>query len=526
MTSYFEQLQTVIYALWRKRWHGLVAMWVICVCGWIAVALIPDRYQSKARIYVDTNTVLSEVLGGKQRNNSTNALRQVMAMRRTLISRPNLEKVIRRVDLDLTVETDADMDVLIKKLEENIRISSEGEDLFWFSYESGDPKFSDSENAELAKRIVQNLIAIFLDSDTKKGRSEIDNVQIFLEEQIADYERQLQEAERRRAEFERENLGLLPGERNYLERTQQARLALSDTIDSINELNLRRQELQRQLASVSPVVTTTGSVGGVPVGGFRAQQLQALQTQLEQNYARGFTDRHPDVVNIQRRIDIMSAQLESGEGANTASELVQGTPNPIYNDIRLQIIQTETQIASLNGRREKLQAQIASLRAAAQDAPLVEAEMTKLNRDYDILRKKYDELISNREEAKQIREINNKADKITFRIIDPPELPLTPVAPNRQLLLSMVLAVGLAAGAGVAFIFSQLQSSFATAQQLRDTFALPVIGSITTVLSDQQRSQKRLEAWAFSVLFFAVFLTYGTVMAWEVMQMLGANPIA
>lgn len=525
MTSYIEQFTTVLYGLWRKRWHGLVAMWVICVLGWIVVALIPDRYESRARIYVDTNSVLGEVMGNQRFSN--NALRQVMAMRRTLISRPNLEKVVRRVDLDLTTETDADMEELVTKLGENIKISSEGEDLFWIGYESGDSSFSDRENAELAKRIVQNLIAIFFDSDIVEGRDDIANVQRFLEEQIADYERKLQQAERRRAEFERENLGLLPGERNFMARMQQGRTALSKTEDELNELGLRRQELQRQLATVSPVLTTTGMIGGATVGGAKAQQLQQLQAQLEQEYALGHTDQYPDVVTLKTRIATVQQQLQDGSAAKpTAGSLAQGTPNPVYNDIRLQLVRTETQIASLTGRRSKLEFQIQELESAAKDAPLVAAEMSKLDRDYDILRQKYNQLIGNREEAKQIREINNKADKVKFRIIDPPEVPLTPVAPDRQLLLTMVLGAGLAAGAGVAFIFSQLQSSFATMEQLRQHFSMPVVGSVTTVLSDQQASQRKLEIWAFCVLFFAVFLTYGAVMIWELTQKLGNNAIA
>lgn len=526
MTSYIEQLTTVLYGVWRKRWHGLVTMWLVCVLGWIVVALIPDRYESRARIYVDTNSILGIVMGDRNLNN--NALRQVMAMRRTLVSRPNLEKVVRRVDLDLTTETDADMEGLITKLAKNIKISSEGEDLFWIGYESGDSQFSDRENAELAKRIVQNLIAIFFDSDEMRSRDEYANVQRFVEEQIADYERQLEQAERRRAEFERENLGMLPGEMNFMSRMQQARAGLSKTEDDLSELTLRREELQRQLSNISPVLTTTGAIGGAPVGSVQAQQLQSLQAQLEQNYARGFTDQHPDVVTLNTRIAAIQEKLENPQDnpAPAQSALAQGSANPVYNDIRLQLVGTETQIASLTGRRTKLQEQIAQLNKDAKDAPLVEAEMAKLNRDYNILRQKYEQLIGNREEAKEKRVMNNKADIVKFRIIDPPEVPLTPVAPDRQLLLTMVLGAGLAAGAGVAFVFSQLQSSFASIDQLRQSFSMPVLGSVTTVLSDQQRSQRKLEVWAFSVLFFAVFLTYGAVMIWELTQKLGTGSIA
>ncbi|MEO0410294.1 MAG: XrtA system polysaccharide chain length determinant [Pseudomonadota bacterium] len=521
MNAYIEQLTTVLYGVWRKRWHGLVVMWLVCVLGWIVVALIPDRYQSSARIYVDTNLVLSEVMGDRNINN--NALRQVFAMRRTLVSRPNLEKVVRRVDLDLTTDTDAEMEKLITDLSKNINIRSEGDDLFWISYTSGETSFSDRENAELAKRIVQNLIAIFFDSDIVEGRDDIVNVQRFLEDQIKDYDRRLAQAERKRAEFERENLGLLPGDLNFVTRIQTNTKLLADTEDQLNELALRLQELERQQQTTSPVITTTGTIAGAPIGGAQIQRLQSLQSQLEDLKSRGYTDQYPDVVNLNRRIEEITEQLNSGEAPKSNAALGQAPANPVFTDIQLQLVRTRTQIASLSGRRDKLAKEIAELEASAKDAPLVEAEMANLNRDYNILRKKYEELIVNREEAKEYGDISNKADKVKFRIIDPPEVPLTPVAPDRQLLLTMVLAGGLAAGAGIAFIFSQLQSSFATMDQLRQTFAMPVLGSVTSVLSDQQRSQRKLEVWAFCVLFFAVFLTYGAVMLWELTQQLGTN---
>ncbi|QCI78868.1 hypothetical protein E6W36_02395 [Hankyongella ginsenosidimutans] len=102
MQSVYDQLLTTLYLLWRKRLYGLAAMWVVCLIGWGVVAAIPDTYEARARIFVDTNTVLPRILG----TDDVNPMRQVDIVRRTLVSRPNLEKVIRRTDLDLTVGDD------------------------------------------------------------------------------------------------------------------------------------------------------------------------------------------------------------------------------------------------------------------------------------------------------------------------------------------------------------------------------------------------------------------------------------
>ena len=103
MHELLTQLTGYAVSTWRYRWHALIAAWIISVIGWAAVHNIPDRYEATSRVYVDTQSLLKPLLAGLAVQPNTN--QQVEVMARTLISRPNLEKVARMTDLDLNAKT-------------------------------------------------------------------------------------------------------------------------------------------------------------------------------------------------------------------------------------------------------------------------------------------------------------------------------------------------------------------------------------------------------------------------------------
>jgi uncharacterized protein involved in exopolysaccharide biosynthesis len=86
-------------AMWRRRWYGALVVWVVCVAGWAAVMYLPNRYETTTRIYVDSETMLRPLLKGLAVQADLAA--QVDYMQRTLLSRPNLDNVIRMTDLEL-----------------------------------------------------------------------------------------------------------------------------------------------------------------------------------------------------------------------------------------------------------------------------------------------------------------------------------------------------------------------------------------------------------------------------------------
>ena len=124
MDSMVQQIRATLYGMWRQRWFGLAALWLVCMAGFIAVSLIPNSYQSTARIYIHYNSLLPTVTGTAGKG--VGQLSQVDVVRQTLTSRPNLVKVLRRSDPDLSAVDDAALDGTIADMTTKISIAPQG----------------------------------------------------------------------------------------------------------------------------------------------------------------------------------------------------------------------------------------------------------------------------------------------------------------------------------------------------------------------------------------------------------------
>ena len=154
MEDLITQLLSHLKGIWKYRWFAAVITWVVAIAGWIYVTALPDNYQASARVYVDTQNILKPLLSGM--TNIPNVEQQVSIMSRTLLSRPNMERVLRMVDLDIKAKTVKEHEQLVDNLMSQIKIGGTGrDDIYAIFYNNESPK--------LAKDIVQSLLTIFVE---------------------------------------------------------------------------------------------------------------------------------------------------------------------------------------------------------------------------------------------------------------------------------------------------------------------------------------------------------------------------
>ena len=523
MKDVYQQIVALLYAIWQRRWQAIIAAWAVCFIGWVIVYAVPDKYESFARIYVNTDTVLRPLMRNLAVEPS-NVADQLVTIQNTLLSRPNLEKVVRMTDLDLDAGSSTKIQEQINALAANVKIELQGTNIFRVSYSNTDPA--------MAKRVVQSLITIFVESNLGVNRKELAGARRFIDNQLKDYERQLQDAEKRRSEFKRANIGYLPGEENYYQQLDQARTDANKTQADLREAETQLVAMKKYLKGLSPYLELTNpAVLGPPIGGIAnptstvsttiVARIAALQTQIDELKSR-YTAQHPDVVVAQRQLDELQAQLakqaqerENGKGSVPGMAANATVSNPVYEQMLVKVIDQETKIAVLKGRSLDQQKKVSDLESKAKTVPVVEAEMARLDRDYDVLKANYDSLLSTRESAKLETDMQTNTDNVQFRVIDPPTSSLRPVTPNRPALLSLVLLIGLITGVGVAFLLSQIHSTYLTVQRLREEFALPVLGSISAVLLPEARRQRRIEALTFAACFSGLLIAYGGVLLFD-----------
>ena len=102
---------------------------------------------------------------------------------------------------------------------------------------------------------------------------------------------------------------------------------------------------------------------------------------------------------------------------------------------------------------------------------------------------------------------------MNFRIVDPPRVPLMPSAPNRPLLMSLVLLGALVGGIAIAFLISQFRPTFNDRWTLRNVTGLPLLGSVSLIWTDAQKKRRRSGLVASAISTLGLFGSYGIVMA-------------
>lgn len=457
---------------WRHRWKALLLAWLICLPGWVAVYSLPSQYQANARIYADPEALLGTLLRGLAAD-STQAS-QIDMLQRTLLSRPNLERVIARTDLDLRVHDVASRDALIEGLGKNIRITPQTRQLFRIEYTDQDPR--------LAQSVVQTVVNLFLEAAASSDRQQVQSARVFLTQQITAHETQLREAEMRRADFMGRFVDILPSAAlGGASKLEQSRLKLVELRGNLQDANLRRDVLRQQLeATPATLAEMQAAAGG---GGGGNPRLAEAERQLRELRLR-LTDQHPDVVMQRAIIAELRTSGGGGGGGGTTAARPQaaprgGLPNPLYEQIRLRLVDQDGLIASLERQIRDETAESERLERLARTAPQVAAELQNMDRDYEIIRKNYETLLQRREALEIAGAARNESDRMRIEVIEPPIVPTAASGPNRLLFAAGVLVIGLGAGAVVVLLLVQLDRGFYTIHDLRG-LGLPVLGGISS----------------------------------------------
>lgn len=501
MDELIGQLSAIAKGMWKHRWLGLMVAWAVAIVGAAVLFRMPDRYEATARIYVDTQSILKPLMSGLAVQ--PNVEQQVVMLSRTLISRPNVEKVIRMADLDLTSDSKASKEALIERLTKTLEIKSTARDnLYSLSFRDQDP--------EKAKRVVQSLVSIFVEASLGDTRKDSDTAKRFLSDQIKTYEAKLEEAELRLKEFKLRNLELQAGDgkdgvsrlAELSAQLERARLELREAENARDAAKRQLEAEKTQAASISTRSLLQESAVAIATPEIDAR-IEAQKRNLDGLLQR-FTEQHPDVVGARRLVKELEeqkrkevAELRKAAMANPAS--TAGNSSLAYQELNRMLATAEVQVAALHARVGEYSARYNRGREMMKTAPQTEAEFTQLNRDYAIHKKNYEDLVARRESASLSGDMESATGVADFRVIDPPRSSTTPVAPNRLLLLPLVLLIAVAGGAFTTFAASQLRPVFHDSRALRNVVDLPLLGVVTLVLSDTAKRKKRNDMRRFAL---------------------------
>ncbi|MFD2167345.1 XrtA system polysaccharide chain length determinant [Thalassotalea euphylliae] len=519
MQELLEQIIDYLKGIWIKRRFIIIATWIICPIGWYAVSQLPNVYQSSARVYVDTQSLLRPLLRGL--TVETNPNTQIRLMVKTLLSRPNLERISRMTDLDVQATTSEEYDEIIEQLKKDLKISSAGrENIYTLSIENKDP--------ETAKNIVQAALTVFIENTLGETRSDSDEAQKFLNAQIRDYENRLVAAESRLTNFKQKYGDLLAKnsggfyanlsrEKNQLE---QAQLQLE-------EARTRLTSAKAQIAGEEPAFGLFNSrvQSNNSVTTAYDSRIQQLERELDAKLLR-YTTQHPEVKELQRRLEELNtlrsseiedyyATIQSSQDESTGS-ITSVDKNPVYQELKIQANQYENEVASLTVRVANFKQRVAEIENKIHSLPEIEAELTALNRGYNITKAKYEELLSRKETAQLAQQAEETTDKIQFRVIDPPRAAIKPSGPPRLVFFTFITILGFGVGVGLSLLMSQINPVVTSGHQISRVTGIPVFGSVSAneSLGLHQWHKKKTLLFMISnltlLIVLAAFISYFT----------------
>jgi len=515
MQEVLEQILDYLKGIWLKRRYLMVATWLICPVGWFAVSQLDDVYRSEARVFADTQSILGPLLKGMTVESNPEA--QIRLMVKTLLSRPNLERIARMTDLDVQANTPKEVEKLIKRLKDDISVRKTGglkENIFTIYFEDKDPN--------MAQNVVQAVIDVFIENTHGENRRDTDTAQKFLNSQLSDYENRLLKAEARLTNFKQKYSDVLPNQYGgYYNKLNTAKEQLKSMelvlLETETQLSASQEKLKN--TGVSETTSQNKIKNSNSIQTTYDERIAELEVQLDSLQLR-YTEQHPDVKEVSRRLEDLNKKrtteieqyLAGDKGEN--EDFTPLSQNPVVQEMQIQVNQLESQVASMKVRTENYKATVTDLENKIHTLPEIEAQLVGLNRGYEITKKQYETLLDRKEKALIGQKAEESTNKINFKVIDPPRAPIDPAGPKRILFYIVVTVLGAGVGLGLSFFFSQINPVVTSSSQVSRATGIPVFGIVSAAdhLGLQSKDRRKTIIFVISnsilVLLLCFFIAY------------------
>jgi polysaccharide chain length determinant protein (PEP-CTERM system associated) len=415
--------------------------------------------------------------------------------------------MLKHLGTDVSMKGE-DTDHTIDRLVERIKVESSGGNLYVVSFRDTYP--------QRAKAVVAGLVDLFV--VTGMGSEQKDSAEAgnFINDQIKVYEQKLSEAEGRLKDFKVRNFSVSGvSSQDYFARTA----TISDEVTRLKiayaAAERSRDALRRELAGEDPQLPADAMAAtGLPPPPSELDTRIADQKRQLDELLRKYTEQHPDVIAARNTIRQLEEQRAAEKAQKAAGRSGAAATSPVFQQIRVQLAQAEANVAALGSQLAAQQQRLDDLHATATKVPQAEAELAQLNRDYDVIRKNYEQLVSRREAASLGVKMDQSAQLADFRVIEPPRVLPRPVFPDRVALTVVAMLASLGFGIAVAYALSLMYPTFSSSRQLQDLTRRPVIGTISVYPSAETMAARSVDNRRIMIAMAAFFVVQALWFAW------------
>lgn len=492
----------------RRKWLAVLVFLLPSVAAASVIFALPTFYRSTALVLVERQQVPEAFVPATVTSELETRLHTIS---QEILSRSRLEALITRFGLYPGLRKQEPTEEIVERMRKDFKLELKTTDTkgrpsattaFALSYRGPDPR--------TVALVTNTLASMYIEENLKLRERQSAGTADFLKVQLGETRKRLDELEARVSEYRRRYMGELPQQMPANLATLEA-LHAQLRLNSDNQLRAseRRENLKAQLAEAASMPQLFGAQPGSepgtqPLYETRAQRLGRLKLDLTTALAN-FTEAHPTVMRLRREIQALERATDD-PAAKDAGSTLPATPYTLRLKEALQSAEGEIKI--LKAEEQRLRTGIAAYQARVENTPRREQEFQEVSRDYETTKQLYESL-GKRYEAAQVAESMEQRQKgEQFRILDPAVPSQLPAAPNRLrlLIVSLVLSLGLAGGA--LMVAEMLDTSFHSADELRDFSIVPVLVSVPRIVTDadRQRRQERFRLVAAGTMVALVLI--------------------
>jgi len=478
------QLHDYLDILRRRRlWIVLTTLGCL-VMGTVVAVRLPNLYHSETVIVVDPQ---QDSTGP---TSSSSALERLSMVRQLVLSPTRLEGLIHKLDLFPGAQRKRDTQALVASMQQSISVDvadagNQRLSAFKIGYTSRSPQSA----AEIANELASTVV----DESLKAREHYLSGTEDFLDSELQDTKRQLEEKEAEVSRIKTQYIMDLPESKQFhLEALENLRSQLRSSQDRVSRDQSEKVYLQSMLASSNPAIDIDANNGENASSGTQSQieKLEANLVELRTRYGASY----PDVRKIQSQIDSLKAK-KAQEDANTpkrdvsSQAVARAAKNPVISS---QLAKLDQEIAEQGKLQAQLNEQIEFHVSKLEQVPIFESRIAGLMRNYDSLRNHYNSLLDRKISAGMASNLEHRQKTERFQTLDVAKVPDKPVAPNRPLIVLGALCGGLIVGVAVAMVIDMTDTSVRGEREAARILGVPVLAGIPVIVSRQQWFMKNM----------------------------------
>ncbi len=500
-----DELVRVLLVEARRRRLALGTLFaVIALTALVIGVLLPRKYESSTTILVQESNIVTGLMEG--RAVATGVADRAGIAREVIFSRKVMNDILAAGGWLDQHPSPVEQDRMIEAITDRTRIASPRDNLIQISYTDKD--------AARSFHVTERLAELFIQESLAAKEHESRNAFEFIDSQVALYHKKLIDAEDKLKAYREANVDARPGgEADSNTRIAQLRTQIEQARLELMEQHSRESALASQLSGEAEITAVQTRASTYRV------QLAELQNQLDRLLLT-YTDDYPDVVRIRHQMQDIRDLLKRDEADKALAPKPTGGPsatddsiayNPLHQELRSKLNEARRNAAATAAKLSATEGMLNGELDRNKRIANSENALAELTRDYEVNRDIYQDLLKRRENARVSMDLDAKQQGLTFRIQEPAVMP---VRPSGLRLIHFAIG-GLVLGAllplALLFGYARFDPRVRSAAQIERLAGVPVLVTIPTYRTPQDRRRSALHGAALLIIIVGVLLAYAAL---------------